>query len=253
MAWRMVKVLLYMVRCMMGYIFHGKDPVRRKAYLVQCYLGWARFCLKTYGVNLEVQGSGYLPPEEIRPLVILCNHQSQLDIPALVAGMGRVMGFVAKRELSRVPILAFWMREIGCVFINRTDRRSATQSMEAAAATLRQEGHMPLVVFPEGTRSKTGSLLPLKMGGLRMAVLAGAVVVPTHIRNSRNAVEARNPGSREPIPVRLRFFAPVDTRGWSDEKASWAKLREYLERCWAEGEAEGDSPVEEFRRVTGDG
>jgi len=152
----------------------------------------------------------------------------------LVSSLEAKVGFVAKKELSRIPLLAYWMREVGCVFIDRSDKSGARKSLEMAAAAL---GNGSLVVFPEGTRSKTGELLPIKSGGLRMAVMAHAQIIPVRIRNSRNGFEARAPGARGPIHVQARFFAPLDTEGWPDERASWQKVKTYLEECWLEGEA----------------
>ena len=137
--------------------------------------------------------------------------------------------FVAKQELSRIPILAYWMRKVGCVFIDRSNKREARASMEKAAEAMAERS---FVVFPEGTRSKTGEILPIKLGGLRMAILAGAQVVPVRIRNTRAAFESRKPGMKEPMSVQVQFFPHVDTRGMADEKTSWLKIKDYLEECW---------------------
>src|SRR5690606_14344139 len=94
----------------------------------------------------------------------------------------------------------------------------------------------PLVVFPEGTRSKTGKRLTLKMGGMRMALLAGARIIPVHINNSRAAYEAFDPKAPTPLPVDLRFFPAMETKGMPDEKASWNAMKEYVEKCWDEAE-----------------
>jgi 1-acyl-sn-glycerol-3-phosphate acyltransferase len=169
--------------------------------------------------------------------VLLCNHQSQLDIPALVAALEESTGFVAKKELGKVPLLAWWMRRVGCVFIDRSDKYAARKAMGEVA---RNMGAHPLAVFPEGTRSKTGTLLPIKFGGLRLAVQARAQIIPVHIRNTRTALEARTASTPKTVPVELRFFPPLDARDLPDEKESWGKVRDYLEACWAEGEQGGD-------------
>jgi 1-acyl-sn-glycerol-3-phosphate acyltransferase len=98
-------------------------------------------------------------------------------------------------------------------------------------------GDKPLVVFPEGTRSKDGSLLPFKLGGARLALLAEAIIVPALIEGTRDAAENR--GAREPaagaggrIPMRLTFFPPLDVRGMDEGKASLNKIKDYVEQCW---------------------
>ena len=155
----------------------------------------------------------------------------------MTAGTGEGVGFVAKKELGRIPLLAFWMRAVGCVFIDRSDSGSARRALEAAARTL---GERPLVVFPEGTRSKTGKRLPLKMGGMRMALLAGARIIPVHINNSRAAYEAFDPAGPVPLPVDLRFFPPMETKDLPDEQASWNAIKAYVEGCWDEAERDLD-------------
>src|SRR5690606_3296570 len=191
-----------------------------------------------FKVDLRVSGREHLPVERASkdtPRVYLCNHNSWLDIPAMTAGTGEGVGFVAKKELGRIPLLAFWMRAVGCVFIDRTNSTSARRTLEEAARTV---GDRPLVVCAEGTRSKTGKRLPLKMGGMRMALLAGARVIPVHINNSRAAYEAFDPKAPTPLPVDLRFFPSLETKGLPDEKASWNAIKAYVEKCWDEAEAD---------------
>lgn len=232
MAWRIFKIAVYMLCNIFIYFLAGLGGARRReAFLAAAYLRWSHYVLREFHVALEVRGREFLPPPEGKPRVFLCNHQSQLDIPSLGVGLREPAGFVAKKELGRIPILSYWMKRVGCVIIDRGDQQGARKSLEKAAQSL---GPHPLVVFPEGTRSKSGQLLPIKLGGVRMAVLAGAQVIPVHIRNSRNAFEARSPKPSGPVAVTLRFFPPLDTRGWADGKASWLKVKDYVEGCWAE-------------------
>lgn len=234
-VWAIARVAGFMVYSVVVYAFAGlRDGAHQRRVLNGLYVRWARTALSAFDAALAVEGDGLLPPPGDAPRVLLCNHQSQLDIPALVAALGEQVGFVAKKELGNIPLLSFWMRRVGCVFIDRADRSGARESLAAAARNL---GAHPLVVFPEGTRSKTGALLPIKSGGLRMAIQAGAWIVPVHVRNTRAAFEAHAPGAPSPVPVRLRFFPPLDARRLPDEKASWLKVKAYLEECWADGEA----------------
>ena len=231
MVWRFLRIVFFMVQCLFVYLWLGLfKRSGRENYLVHAYLSWSHFVLKVFDVKLETRGREFVPPAGKGPRVFLCNHQSELDIPVLVAALQEKVGFVAKKELSRVPLLAYWMRQIDCVFIDRSDKAGAHQSLEKAASGL---GNNTLTVFPEGTRSKTGSLLPIKSGGLRLAVMAGAEVIPVRIENSRNAFEARVPGTAIPIPVSIRFFPPLDTRKEDGEKIAWQQVKIYLEECWA--------------------
>jgi 1-acyl-sn-glycerol-3-phosphate acyltransferase len=236
MLFRIVRILALMTYCMVIYakaVPFGR--AKRREAVNRLFPEWGRYLLRTFKVKLEVLGRENIEAPSVAPRVFLCNHQSQIDIPAMTAATNMGVGFVAKKELGRIPILAFWMRAVGCVFIDRSDSHGARKALENAAATL---GDRPLVVFPEGTRSKTGERLKVKLGGIRMAVMAGAQVIPVHIHNSRAAYEAYDPNGEFPVPVRLQFFNPLETAGMPDEKASWNRIKEYLEECWAVADAE---------------
>jgi len=236
MMFRIARILALMAYCMVIYAWAIPfGPARRRQAINKLFPEWGRYLLRTFKVDLRVHGRENLEIAGQGPRVFLCNHQSQIDIPSMTAATNMGVGFVAKKELSRIPILAFWMRAVGCVFIDRSDSHGARKALENAAATL---GDRPLVVFPEGTRSKTGERLKVKLGGIRMALLAGAQVIPAHIHNSRSAYEAYDPNGVFPVPVDLRFFKPLETKGMPDEKASWNRIKEYLEECWAIGDEE---------------
>src|SRR6185436_3356029 len=119
----------------------------------------------------------------------------------LVDALERRIGFVAEKELGSIPLLSYWMRQVGCVFIDRSDKTGAHRALERAAEGM---GAHPLVVFPEGTRSKTGALLPAKIGGFRLAQLAQAQVLPVLVLGTRDAAENRGASSARAIPVRVR-------------------------------------------------
>jgi len=234
--WRVARILAFMAYCLRDYVWASLHGARRKRETIdRLFVEWGHYLLGVFKVDLRVSGREHLPAGRDVPRVYLCNHNSWLDIPAMTAGTGEGVGFVAKKELGRIPLLAFWMRAVGCVFIDRADSGGARRALEAAARTL---GDRPLVVFPEGTRSKTGKRLPLKMGGMRMALLAGARIIPVHINNSRAAYEAFDPAGPIPLPVDLRFFPPLETKGLPDEKASWNTIKAYVEKCWDEAEAD---------------
>jgi 1-acyl-sn-glycerol-3-phosphate acyltransferase len=246
MILRVIKVLAFMFGRIFGYawLYLTRSPGAAEAWLTRQFRKWTAYVLGVFTVELSIDGADHfarLPPG--RKLIIMSNHQSQLDIPCLGKAADRLIGFVAKRELGRIPLLNFWMRQIGCVFIDRTDKRGAHAALEKAA---QQMSEKPLVVFPEGTRSKDGALLPFKLGGTRLALLAQAVIIPVLIEGSRDAVENRKarsgpapagPATSGRIPVRLKVFPPFDTLGLDGGKASQIRIKDYVERCWHGGDA----------------
>jgi 1-acyl-sn-glycerol-3-phosphate acyltransferase len=239
---RVVKVLWFMFNRLWKHallrLFRSK---RIEARFLADFRAWSTYVLEVFQADLEVIGRENIPPATGRRIIIMSNHQSPLDIPALTKAMDRLTGFVAKRELARIPLLNYWMLQLGCVLIDRSDKRGAHQALEKAA---REMGDKPLVVFPEGTRSKDGKLLPFKLGGTRLALLAKAIIVPVLIEGTRDAVENREaavggrngPGGNRSagrrIPMRLTIFPPMDTLDLDEGKASQNKIKDYVEQCW---------------------
>ncbi len=251
MILKIAKVIWFMFVKVVVFIWlYATKNKNTDALLEKAYIAWSDYILDTFKVDLNISGRENIPATTNRKIVILSNHQSQLDIPALVYSMNRSIGFVAKRELGRIPLLNYFMPKVGCVYIDRSDGRGANLVLEKAA---KEMGNNPLVVFPEGTRSKDGAFLPLKQGGCRMAIMAEALILPVRILGTRNAAEnfkdyknhnsnfhpklnpkinfASKPGSGK-IPVSLTFFPVLDTRDLGDGKLGFNTIKDYLEKCW---------------------
>ena len=112
----------------------------------------------------------------------MSNHQSNFDIFALLAAMPRQIHWIAKKELFDIPLFGPSMRRGGYIPLDRGDGRKALQSMDEAAATIHQG--KSVVLFPEGTRTPDGNLLPFKRGGFILARKAAVPVVPVTINGS---------------------------------------------------------------------
>jgi 1-acyl-sn-glycerol-3-phosphate acyltransferase len=146
---------------------------------------WARFGLALNLTPLELRGADNLPDG---PFILMSNHQSNFDILSLIAGIPRRVYWIAKKELFDIPVFGPSMRRGGYIPLDRSDGRKALKSMEEAAAIIRQGSSV--VMFPEGTRSRDGHLLPFKRGGFMLAVRAGVPVIPVTINGSGRV----NPG-----------------------------------------------------------
>lgn len=174
---------------------------------------WSRKVLRTIGVELQVEGAEHIPPEGA--VVVMSNHQSQYDIPVLMAALGRPMGFLAKRELFRIPGLSFWMRQIRCLPLNRQDTASTWPELQRFGQELQALGH-GFIVFPEGTRSRDpgGEVGSFKRGSLRLAAAFELPVLPVIVDGTRHfenkeALQATRRGGRV---VRVRIEPPRQTR-----------------------------------------
>jgi len=140
---------------------------------------WARLALALNGVTVTVTGTEHLPDG---PVIFMSNHQSNFDILSLLAAMPRQIHWIAKKELFEIPVFGPSMRRGGYIPLDRSDGRKALQSMDEAAATIHRG--KSVVLFPEGTRTEDGNLLPFKRGGFILARKAAVPVIPVTINGS---------------------------------------------------------------------
>jgi 1-acyl-sn-glycerol-3-phosphate acyltransferase len=146
---------------------------------------WARIGLALNNTSVELRGAEHLPGG---PFIVMSNHQSNFDILSLIATIPHRIYWIAKKELFDIPIFGYSMRRGGYIPLDRSDGRKALKSMENAASIIRQGSSV--VLFPEGTRTCDGQLLPFKRGGFMLAVRAGVPVIPVTINGSGRV----NPG-----------------------------------------------------------
>jgi 1-acyl-sn-glycerol-3-phosphate acyltransferase len=176
----------------------------------------ARFCITAAGwiagIRVRIHGR-----EKIRPgqnYVFLSNHRANLDGPLLACAAPRDMRAVVKREMMKIPILSLVLKLVNYVPIDRGDPARARASIDRGAELLKQ-GYS-FFAFPEGTRSRDGTLGPFKKGVFHMAIQAGTPIVPTTIRNS---AEIQPPGTYRIHPgiVEVIFHDPIETKSMTVE------------------------------------
>ena len=138
---------------------------------------WSRGILKVTGVSLSVEGLENIPKDT--PCVFVGNHRSYYDIPLLLASLDKPHGILAKEELEKIPLLNRWMKLLGCVFVQRDDLRASVRALNDATAIV--ESGKSFVIFPEGTRSRTGHMLPLLGGASMLALRSRCDVIPVYI------------------------------------------------------------------------
>ena len=140
---------------------------------------WSRLILRAAGIRVRYHGIEHTGGGS---RVFMANHQSFVDIWALIPVLPLPTMFAAKSSLYTVPGLGWAMRASGFTSIDRGDRNRAIRSLTEAASRVR-DGR-PIVFFPEGTRSRDGRLQPFKKGPFHLALEAGAAVVPVAISGS---------------------------------------------------------------------
>ena len=141
---------------------------------------WAPVALVIMGARIEVIGRENIKPDE--PFVIMSNHCSYLDIPALMVAFPVYLYFIAKKELKRMPFLGWFIMLAGMIFIDRKNTNAAKASLAEAAKLVHNGKHV--LIFPEGTASKTGEVQLFKKGGFHLAQGAEAQIVPVHIKGT---------------------------------------------------------------------
>ena len=142
---------------------------------------WARGLLGFWGVELRVFGSEHMRPGA--SYVVMSNHLSWADIAALFIALPTTPGFLAKRELMRIPFLAQALRSGGHVLIDRARHGDAMAALERAAAQVRSG--KTVLIFPEGTRGDSDTVGAFKKGGFHLARAAKVPILPVGLRGSR--------------------------------------------------------------------
>jgi putative phosphoserine phosphatase / 1-acylglycerol-3-phosphate O-acyltransferase len=164
------------------------------------------------GVDVEVQGAHHLSAH--RPSVFMFNHQSLLDGYVLLHLLRGGFTGIAKQEAARMPLLGQILRGLDFAFIDRSNSRSAIETMKPAVDRLRRG--MSVVIAPEGTRSLTPRLGRFKKGAFHIALQAGAPVVPVVIRNTCQ-VMPRGSLLFRPGTVQVCVLPPIDVATWQVE------------------------------------
>lgn len=141
---------------------------------------WGRFSARLFGISIEVTGSENYSPDQ--HYLVISNHAGMADIPLLLGSMDLNLRFLAKEELGKIPLFGRVLRQAGYVMIKRGQNRDALKSLLAATEVLKSGRSVH--IFPEGTRSASGELLPFKRGAFRVAKKGGAPVLPITIIGS---------------------------------------------------------------------
>lgn len=190
-----------------GAVAAGAIDRRRAARITHA---WGRLCLRLAGIPVRTEGLHHLRTG--RRYVIMANHESGLDIPALLAALPPSLEscFLAKRSLFTIPFLGWAMRAAGFVAVDRDDRSTAASTFSEALRVIERRGS-PLV-FPEETWTQDGALLPFQRGGFLIALKAGLEILPIGLEGPRLVMPPGSPRLFQ-HPVTVRIGRPIPTTG----------------------------------------
>ena len=193
---------------------------RKIDFLYNTAMKIARAGVRLGGVKVEIVGLERFDNQGT--YIYMCNHVSNIDPPIVIPAIPKRTSVLVKKEVFRIPVLATAMRMGQLVPVDRTDRDSAINSLKKAQEVLASGVNMS--VFPEGTRSQTGELLPFKKGPFYMALEAGVPILPMTILGTR-AIWPKGSNAIKPGTATVVFHTPIDPKQFSDREALMEAVR----------------------------
>jgi 1-acyl-sn-glycerol-3-phosphate acyltransferase len=193
------------------YLQKTKGDDSAAEYLTKTGYLWGKFTLKLIGIELDVQGENNIPKGQC---VFIGNHSSILDIIILLYTINKKMGFIAKKEILKTPIIGYWLKKSKCVPLDRDNPRSAILAINEAIENIKEGSSM--VIFPEGTRNKEGKVGKFKKGSLKLATKSKAPIVPVSIDRASRAFEDTR--QFKPTKIKVVFGKAIETKDLSKEE-----------------------------------
>jgi 1-acyl-sn-glycerol-3-phosphate acyltransferase len=169
---------------------------------------WGPFLIWAARARLVVQGAENVVP--FRPTIYVSNHQSALDIPVAFVALPVNFRFVAKKSLGYVPVLGWYLKAGRHILVERGSRASALATLEKGAEQIRRG--TSILMYPEGTRSPDGRLLPFKKGSFALALKAGVAICPVTIEGTARIMPKKSWKIRFGEEIRVKIGAPIDPR-----------------------------------------
>lgn len=172
---------------------------------------WSKIIIFSANIKVEITGKENIRPNT--PYVVICNHQSHLDIPVLVYHLPLRLTFLAKKELFKIPFFGWGMEAAGVLKIDRSNQQKAIQTLKNAEKII-LEKNFSVIAFPEGTRSTDGKIHAFKKGSFVLAMNTGLQVLPVSIRGTYDILPKKKL-TIKPGKVRLKIYPPVESKDYN--------------------------------------
>lgn len=205
--WVYLNILLSVIVVGGAVVVRSLFPARSLGVYDWATRDWSRWILRVAGVQVQVEGIDNVRLDE--PQIFASNHVSWFDVWTLAASIPKRNRFVAKKELEKIPLFGRAWKAAGHISVDRGDRSSAIRSLKQAGDRLHKD-NISVVIYPEGTRSRTGEMGAFKKGAFMLALNAGVDIVPVAILGTR-AIMAAGGWRIRPGRIILRFGEPVRT------------------------------------------
>ncbi len=204
-----ISIPLYLVE-----FITGKFNRRAMVASSQAIVAFAfRIILFISGVKNTVIGRDNVPKKE--PVLYISNHRSYFDVVVAYASIPTLTGFMAKKEIAKVPFLSTWMRFLQCLFIDRADIKQGLKTVLKGIEQVK-DGYS-VFISPEGTRSQTSEMLPFKEGSFKIAEKTGCAIIPVAISNTDEVLENHMPWIRSTHTI-IEYGKPVYPKDLSKEQ-----------------------------------
>ena len=209
-TWLVLVVALLLWLPLMALLFVVTVPFDRSRYIVGRFFRYIGVVIARVNPLWHFRVSGERITDARRPYVVVANHESFVDI-LLLACLPWEMKWLSKAELFRLPVLGWEMQLAGDVPVKRGFGPSAIEAM-ARCRQLLEDHRVSVMIFPEGTRSKAGSMLPFKDGAFRLAIDAGVPILPLAVSGTRTALQKHDWRMGRSV-AEVRVLPPVETAG----------------------------------------
>ena len=175
---------------------------------------WARKLLKILDIKVNVHGTENLPKD--KNVLFIGNHQGNFDIPIYMSYIDVPKGFVAKIELTKIAGIKTWMEYMNCIFMDRSSVRKAGEAIVKGIKSLKSGNS--LVIFPEGTRSRSDKMGEFKAGSFKLATKSKVPIVPVTIDGSYKIMEANANKHLKTATVNLYIHPMIETANLTKEE-----------------------------------
>ena len=200
---------------------------RSSLYLVNCAF---RFIIFISGTKVIALGEENIPKDTA--VLYVGNHRSFFDIVLTYVRVPRPTGYIAKKEMEKIPLLSTWMRNLHCLFLDRNNIKEGLKSILAAIE--KAKSGISICIFPEGTRNKTAdTFLPYHEGSFKIAEKSGVPIIPMTIVNSSAIFEDHFPKIRKTTVV-IEYGTPIYVKELPKEEKKFvgAKVQSLMEETY---------------------
>ena len=182
------------------------NPMAKEISSLRIVQAVFRFILWVAGVKLTVIGEENVPTDV--PVLYIGNHRSFFDVPLTYPRCPIRTGYIAKKEMEKVPLLSTWMKRLHCLFLDRNDLKQGLKTILTAIEKVKSG--ISICIFPEGTRNNGEelSMLPFRDGALKIAEKTGCAIIPISMNNTADIFEAHFPRVKK-VHVVIEYGKPI--------------------------------------------